>query len=302
MATRSPRSIAQSRSPADCGTAAGEFFPFCYGPELPGEQSPDDTHSACFDAAPAEDDLDVVGPTRVTLTLSCDKPKGQICVRLCDVAPDGTSVMITHGVLNLALRDNPEQPTPIVPGEAMNVTLDLDQVAYRLPAGHRLRLAVSTVYWPYIWPTPERATVNLHAGHVDLPVRPNASDGDEWPFEGPEGAAPLAVTVRRVAGMDKTYGRDAKTGETTVTLSMDFGEVENNDHGLISGSRCTQVWTTHPDDPLCASVEISWETTTGRGDWMVRVETKSRMWGDGRRVPYAGEADGLRGRACRLRT
>lgn len=265
-------------SPADCGLTAGDYFPFAYGPEMPAEQSTDDAHSATFDAAPATEITDILGAPSVSLTLTCDKPHGQICVRLCDVAPEGTSAFITHGVMNLELRDNPASATPVVPGEPMDITLTLDQIAYRLLPGHRLRLAVSSVYWPYLWPSPELATLTLQTGQLALPVRVKTASSDEWQFEGPEGTPASDVTVRRATSMEKTVSCDAETGAVTMTVETDFGEVEDNDHGLVSGSRSTQTWTTHPNDPLCASVEISWETTTGRNDWMTRVETKSKMW------------------------
>ena len=40
------------------------------------------------------------------------------------------------------------------------------------PAGHRIRLALSTTYWPMVWPAPETATVTIFGGTLDLPVRP----------------------------------------------------------------------------------------------------------------------------------
>ncbi|RWF27839.1 CocE/NonD family hydrolase, partial [Mesorhizobium sp.] len=36
-------------SPQTCGLAGGEYFPFTFGPELPGDQRPDDALSVCFD-------------------------------------------------------------------------------------------------------------------------------------------------------------------------------------------------------------------------------------------------------------
>src|SRR5690606_38631754 len=80
----------------------------------------------------------------------------------------------------------------LVPGESYAVSLDLDQIAYRLPAGHRLRIAVSTSYWPFLWPEPEPTTVTISGGHLDLPVRPTAT-GDETSFPEPVTAPALAT-------------------------------------------------------------------------------------------------------------
>ena len=35
-----------------------------------------------------------------------DRPAAQVCVRLCDVAPDGASTLVTRGVLNLTHRES----------------------------------------------------------------------------------------------------------------------------------------------------------------------------------------------------
>ena len=127
----------------------------------------------------------------VTLTLTADRPQAQIAVRLCHVHPDGASTRITWGVLNLSHRDSHADPAPLVPGQPVTVTLDLDHIAYRVPAGHRLRLAVSSSYWPMLWPAPESAALMLSEGHLDLPVHP-APDGPGWDFPAPD--APTSAT------------------------------------------------------------------------------------------------------------
>ena len=155
----------------DCGIAAGEYFPFAFGDELPAEQSRDDANSACFDGDELSSPIDIVGAPRVHLRLSCDKPQGQVVVRLCDLRPDGTSALITYQYLNLTHRDSHEHPSKIPVDEFMNIVLDLDQIAYRMPEDHRLRLAVSTNYWPSIWPSPETTKLIIESGHIELPER-----------------------------------------------------------------------------------------------------------------------------------
>ena len=132
------------------GAAAGEFFPMGLNAEMAGDQREDDAHSLCFDTECAQG-LALLGAARLDLTLSADQPFGLVAARLCDVAPDGASVRIAHGLLNLHHRTDP--PTALVPGECMQVSLTLDQMAYRLAPGHRLRLALSSTYWPWVWPS-----------------------------------------------------------------------------------------------------------------------------------------------------
>ena len=95
----------------------------------------------------------------MTLGLEVGRPSALVAVRLCDVDPDGASLLITRGVLNLNHRDGHADPQPLEPGRRYDVTIRLDAIAQRVPAGHRLRVAVSTAYWPWVWPVAE-------AGHA----------------------------------------------------------------------------------------------------------------------------------------
>ena len=78
-------------SPQSCGLAGGEYFPFTFGPELPGDQRPDDALSVCFDQPVLTEAIDIVGAPEVSVRLSSDRRQANIAVRLCDVHPDGAS-------------------------------------------------------------------------------------------------------------------------------------------------------------------------------------------------------------------
>lgn len=253
-------------SPMDCGETAGEYFPFAFGPELPAEQSRDDARSVRFDTAPQGAAADIVGAPTLELSLSADRPLAQVVARLCDVAPDGTSALVTLGLLNLAHRDSAEDPAPLVPGERVDVRVVLDQIAYRLPAGHRLRIALSTVCWPFAWPSPERAALTVDAGALRLPLR-TGDEGPEVGFEPPEGAPARRTESLRPSSSTRETVRDAATGETVTLIVNDFGAGRDLEHGLRAGSATTERWRIHPDDPTSARVDIEWEQTGGRGDW-----------------------------------
>src|SRR5690606_11024438 len=110
-------------------------------PEGAVDQREDDAGSICFDTAPLESDLHLVGVARVRLRLKSDRPQALAAVRLTDVAPDGTSALVTFGVLNLTHRDGHEEPVGLTPGEYYTVELALKPVAQTFPKGHRLRMA-----------------------------------------------------------------------------------------------------------------------------------------------------------------
>jgi predicted acyl esterase len=275
-ATEKPAIVA---SPQSCGLAGGEYFPFTFGPELPGDQRPDDALSACFDQPELSEPIDIVGAPEVELQLSSDRPQANIAVRLCDVHPDGASELISYGVLNLTHRNSHEFPEALVPGETVSARVVLDQCAYRVPAGHHLRVAVSNAYWPAIWPSPEPVRLTLSAATLRLPLRPLATD-DEAAFAEPEGATPWATETIRASNSERHIDRDEKTGIVTLSIVDDFGEVRDLAHGLANGSIARETWTIHPDDPLSASGKTHWTQTLSRNGWSVRTETTAEMRSD----------------------
>lgn len=267
-------------TPQDCGMAGGEYCAIWLGPELPGDQRVDDEKSVCFDGAILDADLDIVGGPILRMKLSADRPVAMVAVRLCDVQPDGASTRITYGVLNLCHRASREFPQPVVPGDVMDVSLRLDDVAYSVKPGHRLRVAISSTYWPLVWPSPEPVTLTLHEAAIDVPVRPRTGSEPEWQFEEPEGATPWAIETIRKASNRRVVTRDPATGLVTLSIEDDFGEARDLDHGLENGTVARETWTIDPADPLSASGETHWTETLGRGDWRLRTETYTAMRSD----------------------
>ncbi|TIV47132.1 MAG: peptidase S15, partial [Mesorhizobium sp.] len=266
-------------SPQTCGLAGGEYFPFTFGPELPGDQRPDDALSVCFDQPELGEAIDIVGAPELAVRVASDRPQANIAVRLCDVHPDGASELISYGLLNLTHRDSHEFPQALVPGQTFSARVVLDQCAYRVPAGHKLRVAVSTAYWPMIWPSPEPVQLDLAKATLKLPLRPLAK-GNEVSFPEPEGATPWATETIRPTSSERHIDRDEKTGTVTLSITDDFGAVRDLDHGLVNGSIVRETWAIHPDDPLSATGATHWTQTLSRDEWSVRTETFADMRSD----------------------
>lgn len=266
-------------SPQNCGLAGGEYFPFTFGPELPGDQRPDDALSVCFDQPELEEAIDIVGAPELEVRIASDRRQANIAVRLCDVHPDGASELISYGVLNLTHRNSHEFPEALVPGEFVSARVVLDQCAYRVPAGHRLRIAVSNAYWPMIWPSPEPVTLDLSAATLKLPLRPLAK-GHEVSFAEPEGATPWATETIRPTNSERHIDRNETTGVVTLSITDDFGEVRDLAHGLVNGSIVRETWAIHPDDPTSATGSTHWTQTLSRNEWSVRTETFASMRSD----------------------
>ncbi len=263
-------------TPQDLGMAAGEFFPMGLNAEMPGDQAADDALCACFETAPLADGLDLLGAARLTLDVASDVPLAFVVARLCDVAPDGTSLRIAHGMLNLCHRDSRENPTPIVPGQAVTVAFDLDQMAHRVLPGHRLRVALSNTYWPFLWPSSTVATLTVTAGRLDLPEH-KGSASQEWTPPPPEGATPWKHRVLRAGQTRRFIEHDMITGTRALVVQDDLGDVENLSHGLCTGETMTERWQISPDDPLSAMAIHTWEQRLSRGDWQVRTRAEATM-------------------------
>jgi predicted acyl esterase len=257
------------------GMQAGEYFPMGLNAEMAGDQRTDDALSVCFDAAPVTEPLEVLGAARLTLRLASDKPLAFLVARLCDVAPDGSSTRIAHGILNLCHRRSREEPEPMLPGVPEDITLVLDQMGYRLATGHRLRLALSTTYWPFVWPSPEAATLEITAASLDLPVHQGTGEA-EWTPPPAETAPPWKHRMLRTGSATRRIETDLIAGRHALVVEDDQGDPENLSHGLITGEHSTERWEIGAD-PLSALAGITWEQRLSRGDWRVRTRAETVM-------------------------
>lgn len=264
----------------DTGTACGEFCIMWLGPDWPTDQRNDDAHSLCFDMQVLDGDLSLFGAPETEIELRSDKPQSNLIVRLCDVWPDGASTRISIGVLNLCHRDSHEHPEPLQE-KIYKVKLKLDDCAYVVPKGHKLRVAVSNAYWPLIWPSPEAATLTLNSSgcHIDLPVY---KDNGQTPpdFPPPQSAPPQQQDELRPAKGSRTVTKDFARNRTIVTVEDDFGRYRIHPHNLIQEETNRETHSINPDNPTSAYTHIHGTQILERGDWKVRTETFSEMWSD----------------------
>ncbi|MEO1140367.1 MAG: CocE/NonD family hydrolase [Pseudomonadota bacterium] len=262
-----------------CGQSCGEFFPFGFGGgELPGDQSLDDALSTCFESVPFDEDRTILGAPTVKLRVSADATCAQLIVRLCDLRPDGSSALISMGLLNLRHRDGFDQKTPLEPGQTYDVSLRLDHTAYRLPAGHRVRVAISGSYWPYCWPEDRHFTLTLTEGSVDLPIR-KSQDAVTYEFEPPIDFPRRQVRQLRPNSAKKSWTTDAN-GNLVLEIVGDQGQNEDVETGLITQSTLHERWSIHPDDPATAQVDITWTRGLSRGDWKTSTKLTAQMRGE----------------------
>jgi putative CocE/NonD family hydrolase len=267
-------------SPVTIGEGSGECCPYGYQAEMPSDQREDDGNSLCFDSEPLKEGFEFLGAPMVTLDLAVDKPVAQICVRLNGVAPDGASTRLTYAVLNLTHRSSHEHPQAMVPGKRTRVTVELNDVAQAVPAGHRLRVAISTGYWPLMWPAPEPVmlTVFTGASTLDLPVRaPREEDRKLRPFDPSEAAAAEARVEKRPYQRNRRHSRDMITGEHVIEAVKDRGRtlISKIDLEYSGGGR--ERYVIRSGDPLSAKAVSLYSITHGRGPWQVAIETETTV-------------------------
>jgi len=270
-------------TPQTLGSAAGEFFPMGLNGEMAGDQSADDARSVCFEH-PCPNGLSLLGTAELALTITAQSTHGFVIARLCDVAPNGASTRIAHGVLNLHHRSDP--PVPLEPGAQIAVSLTLDQMAYRLAPGHTLRLALSNSYWPFVWPSPHANALTLTKGAVSLPV--HNGDAQGVTFAPPAPVAPSRLVPLTPSSATREHRIDQITGAERIVICDDSGITRNPDHGLETRTKMVEDWSIHPEDPLCAACTITWEQSFSRGDWSVKTWVEATQTGDARHLSLSG--------------
>jgi len=280
-----PAAELQVCSPQTTGSSGGDWCGFGAEGEAPLDQRPDDGRSLCFTTEPLAQSLDILGAPEVVLDLAVDQSVAHLAVRLCDILPDGTSALVTYGVLNLTHRDGHAQPEALEPGRPYRIRVALNEVAHRFSAGHALRVAISTCYWPLFWPAPRPVTLRLRTGtsQLTLPVRaPQPLDMELPDFAPPEAAErSTGWTPLRPTRFTRQFERDRTTNHTVYRVFSEGGDLEAGsimrleDIELDLGHTIERRFTIGELDPLSARAEISERYLMRRNGWQVRIRAST---------------------------
>ncbi len=269
-------------SPQTVGLASGEYMSwFAFGPadELPDDQQTEDSGSLVFDTPVLENPIEILGDPTLKISLSANMPSGLLAVRLCDVWPDDASTLITRGLLNLCQRNSKHHPEALTPGERYNVKIKLNHVGYVVPPGHKVRLAISTSYWPMAWPTPYNTVISVYTknSQLNVPVRsPQTKDGLLTEFETTQTGEPLSTTQLREFNQQRNVTVNPETGEHVFEIFADNGKVRFENNRLEMGSTTLQRYSIETDDPLSAKAEYEWEWEYARGpNWSIKTFTRT---------------------------
>jgi putative CocE/NonD family hydrolase len=272
-------------SPLTVGLAAGEWCAYGLGkiaPELALDQRIDDGGALLFDGPELTKPLAIVGSPRVYLRLASDKPQAQIAVRLNAIHPGGAVERITYGLLNLSHRAGSERPRPLRPGQFYDVTVRLNEIAQTIPVGCRLRVAVSTSYWPIAWPSPEIAilTIDPARSRLDVPVLVTAKGLRKVVFAPAEQSQPGAVTVRQPGSETRHVIHDIDKQRTSFVIKRNDGTYLIDDIGTEISFTKLKEYSLSPNDPAAARSLVACAAHYRRAGWNARVETELAMTSD----------------------
>ena len=273
------------KSSQSTGLTSGEWCAYGLGkiaPELPIDQREDDAQSLCFDGEVLKKPVAIVGRTYVRLRIAADKRQAQAAVRLNAIHPDGKVERLTYGLLNLAHRDSHEKPSPLKPGQFYDVTVELNEIATNVPAGHRLRLAISTSYWPIAWPSPEPATLTIDPSKsvIELPRLVSEAGLVPVKFAAAEKAPAAPITVKDAGAETRHVILDIDRQRMNFTIRRDDGTYVLDDIGTeISLTKLRDYAVSRDGDEPPHSL-VATTVHYRRGPWDARAETEVTMTSD----------------------
>jgi uncharacterized protein len=266
------------QSPLSVGLFAGKWCSYAEVTDLPSDQREEDGGALVFDSAPLEEPLEILGAPEVTLTLAADKPVAQVAVRLSDVAPDSTVTRVTYGLLNLTHRDSHDEPQPLEPGTRYTVGVPLNYIAQRFPAGHRLRLSISSSYWPLVWPAPEpaRLTIFTRGSSVGIPRRvPSTEDDALRPFDPPETAQPDPSTLITPARREWNVIHNLRSNEVTLDVINNDATVRLDGIDLTVTKDVEESFTYRNNRYDTLRAEVTGTRAFRRQSWEARTVTRT---------------------------
>lgn len=285
------------QSPLSVGLFAGKWCSYTAAPDLPHDQREEDGGALVYDSEPLTEKLEILGAPEVELELSVNRPVAMVAVRLSDIAPDGKATRVTYGMLNLTRRNSNEKSEPLKPDKRYRITVGMNHIAQQFPAGHRIRLSVSTSYWPLAWPPPEAVSMVIHTldSVLLLPARPPREEDAAVTFAEAEGAPPAAIDHVEPPHHNWLVHRDLAEDVSVLEVIKDEGSYRVEAIDMEVGDRTRDWYTYRDDDFTSARGENRSERTFRRGDWSVRTTTRTVLTADTTHFYIHAELDAYEG-------
>ena len=98
--------------------------------------------------------VEITGRIRARLHVSSDCPDTDFTVKLCDVYPDGRSMLVTDGIQKVKFRESCREAKPLEEGKVYELNVDLWSTSLVFNRGHRVRVSISSSNFPRFDPNP----------------------------------------------------------------------------------------------------------------------------------------------------
>lgn len=271
------------QSPLNLGYFAGKWCSYAAAPDLPDDQRQEDGGALVFDSSRLQQPIEILGAPVLELCFCVDQPVAQVAARLSDIGNDGSATRVTYGLLNLTHFNSNETPEYLEPGRWYQARVMLNNIAQRFPGGHRVRLALSSSYWPLAWPSPKPVTlrVDLSRSHFLLPVRnPQPLDDTPHPFDPPEGAKPLETEMLKPGRHNWFLHRDLANSASELEVINDNGIKRIVETGTDIESATYEWYRSRGNSYNSVNGETRTIRGFKRGDWDTRVVTRTVLSSD----------------------
>jgi len=190
-----------------------------------------------------------------------------------DVHPNGTSHRVSLGVLNVAHRYGNEAPQAMKPGRVEEVSIQLDESGYCFLPGHRVRLAISTTYWPYLLPPPYTVTARIETGAGSILRLPILKQRRRIEMPAPVNPDPLPrYDQLSQPDSSRVVEHDLTGGMTRYKIHDDTGLSVHPKNQLEFQEIRRETWEIDPKNPLSLTARAHMTTIRGRGSWQTRTE------------------------------
>jgi hypothetical protein len=164
-------------------------------------------------------------------------------------------------------------------------------------------MAVSSGYFPMMWPTPGPVQLTLHTGPAtffEVPLRtapPGRGDPVPEHFAKPEAAAELEHTDLVARGGDSVnrVTSDAGSGGVELVMGSRDRHVRIAESGLEYREVGRSTFSVVDGDPLSACARSEQSHLIARGSWRTRVDTRSTMSATADEFVLSNELDAFEG-------
>ena len=95
------------------------------------------------------EDTTVTGKVTATIYASSDVKDTDFVARLTDVSPDGTSTLITDGIIRARFRDGLDKEVFMEKGQVYEFEIDLGYTSHTFKEGNRIRVAIASSDFPH---------------------------------------------------------------------------------------------------------------------------------------------------------